>query len=266
MAEHCNVYDRAHYYDIIFDRDVSKEVQFIRDVYAKFHGPGEIESVLDVACGPGYHALEFAKQGVEATGLDLRAEMVRFAGEKSKKLGVQVNWLEADMRTVTLPKPVDVAMVMFDSLDCLTSNDDLIAHFATIARNLTSKGLYIVDLSHPKDIDFAEYRDFCYKGSRDGINVELRWATNKEGRPRYDVATGIAKNVEVQMHIDDNGKKSVVTDHADERLLFPQEMTLLARLSGGLEAVGWYGDFRMDQPLDFSPGARRMIGVFRKTS
>jgi hypothetical protein len=66
------------------------------------------------------------------------------------------------------------------------------------------------------------------------------------------------------MRVNDNGKEFVVSDSADERLMFPQEITLLGELSGALRVVGWYGDFRIDQPLDYSPKSRRMIGVLQK--
>lgn len=259
MAEHCNLYDRAMYYDVIFKRDVSSEVKFVKDVYAKYHG-GAISSVIDVACGPGYHARGFARDGVQSWGLDLRAEMLRYANDEAKKEGASVSWIEADMRTFKLPAPVDVAFCMFDGLDCLLTNDNLVKHFQAVAANLTPKGLYIVDLSHPAEVSFSHYKKFHYHGERDGISVDIHWATND---PKYDLATGIA-HVALELHVNDHGKKIVVRDEADERLLFPQELSLLAAQSKSLEVVGWYGDFAINQPLDHSPKSRRMIGVFQK--
>ncbi len=259
MAEHCNLYDRAMYYDVIFKRDVSSEVKFVKDVYAKYHG-GTIGSVLDVACGPGYHARGFARDGVKTWGLDLRAEMLRYADDEAKKEGATVSWLEADMRNFKLPNPVDAAFCMFDGLDCLLTNDNLAKHFQAVAANLTPKGIYIVDLSHPTEVSFSHYKKFHYHGERDGIVVDIHWATND---PKYDLATGIA-HVALELHVNDNGRKIVVKDEADERLLFPQELSLLAAQSKALEVVGWYGDFSIKQPLDHSPKSRRMIGVFQK--
>jgi hypothetical protein len=66
------------------------------------------------------------------------------------------------------------------------------------------------------------------------------------------------------MEVEDHGKKIVVRDEADERLLFPQELTLLAELSKSLKVVGWYGNFASNQPLDHSAQSKRMIGVLQK--
>lgn len=259
MAEHCNLYDRAMYYDVIFNRDVSREIQFVRDLYKK-HVGSNVESVIDIACGPGYHARAFAREGVKAYGLDLRAEMLRFAEDAAKKEGAKVDWIEADMRTYSLPKPVDAAFCMFDGLDCLLTNENLVKHFQAVARNLTDKGLYIVDLSHPSEIDFAHYKKFHYSGKRDNVQVDIHWAVNN---PQYDLATGIA-HVTVEMHINDNGKDMVVRDSADERLMFPQEIVLMGELAQTLKVIGWYGDFDVNQPLDHSTKSQRMIGVLQK--
>jgi SAM-dependent methyltransferase len=259
VAEHCNLYDRATYYDVIFNRDVTREVQFVKDAYARYAAKS-IGPVLDMACGPGYHAKGFARQGHKSYGLDLRAEMLKFADDGAKKEKLNVHWIEADMRKFHLPEKVDATFCMFDGLDCLLSNDDLIAHFSAVANNLTPNGIYIVDLSHPKEVSFSHYKKFHYSGERDGAKVDIYWATNN---PQYDLATGIA-HVALEMHVDDNGKKIVVKDEADERLLFPQEISLLAESSGKLKVVGWYGDFDINQPLDHSEASQRMIAVLQR--
>ena len=66
------------------------------------------------------------------------------------------------------------------------------------------------------------------------------------------------------MHVNDDGKKTVVSDTAQERLMFPQEIVLMGELAKTLKVVGWYGDFDIHQPLDHSPKSKRMIGVLQK--
>lgn len=259
MAEHCNLYDRARYYDVIFDRDVSKEIQFFLSTYKKLN-QRDATGAIDIACGPGYHAMGFAAAGLRSYGLDLRGEMLRFGDQKAKGRSLKVDWLESDMRNFRLEKPVDIAVCMFDSLDCLISNDDLIAHFANMGNNLTPGGLYVIDLSHPVEVTFGHYKKFHYSGKREGVEVDIYWATND---PVYDLATGIA-HVELEMHVNDHGEKIVVKDAAHERLMFPQEINLMVQMAGSMDLVGWYGDFAENQKLDFSDKSRRMIGLFQR--
>ncbi|MEO8610011.1 MAG: class I SAM-dependent methyltransferase [Chloroflexota bacterium] len=259
MAEFNHVYQRAIYYDIVFNRDVSREVQFIRDMFRHYAGR-ELQSVLDIACGPGYHARAAAKMGLRAIGLDLRGEMLQYAADQAQTEGVSVDWLEADMRFVKLTQPVDAAIAMFDGIDALQSDDDLIAHFRCMADNLTPGGIYVLDISHPADYHYESYPRVVYHGERDGVEVDIYWATN---RAQFDYPTGVA-HVEIEMHINDHGQKTVIQDTADERLLCPGEIRLLAKLSGALEVVGWYGDVKLDQPLDHSLKTKRMICVMQK--
>ncbi len=63
MAE-LNESIRAKYYDIAFARDIGREVQFIRDLHRQRTGR-PLASLLEIACGPGYHARAFARLGVK---------------------------------------------------------------------------------------------------------------------------------------------------------------------------------------------------------
>lgn len=261
MAEHLDFYQRAVYYDVVFDRDVSVEVDFICAVYQKHAGKSGPNAVLDIACGPGYHALEFARRGIAATGLDLGHEMLQLAQEKADAEDLDLQWIEADMRRFNLKKPVDAAFIMFDGIDALLSNDDLVQHFNAVAKNLTPKGIYLIDLTHPKDCSHQNYGSFRYSGARDGVEVEILWATNA---PVFDPVSGVAQ-VEMQMRVHENGDESLVTDVASERLLLPQEIALLAQLSGQLKVAGWYGDYSLDQPLDSSAASLRMLAVLQKS-
>lgn len=259
MAEHLNLYQRAQYYDVIFDRDVEREVDFVADAYQRYAKRPGPNSVLDLACGPGYHALAFAKRGVRAIGLDLRPEMLELGEQKAQQAGVEVEWVAVDMRSFDLKEPVDAAFIMFDGIDALLTDDDLINHLQAVARNLTPQGIYIVDLTHPRDCSLQDYGEFLYRGRRNGVQVEIEWATNS---PRFDLISGVAE-VELEMRIEDDGRSFTVEDSAFERFLSPAEIRLLARLSGELEVAGWHGDHDIDQPFDNSKASRRMIAVLQ---
>ena len=259
MAEHNALYQRAFYYDIALRRDVSREVDFVHAVYRHFTH-SDLQSILEIACGPGYHARAFARQGVRAVGLDLQPDMIAFARDQANAEDLNVTWLAADMRRFELPAPVNVAICLFDALDALTANEDLVQHLRHVAANLTPGGLYIIDLTHPRDVSLTNYGDFRYGGERDGIHVEITWATTE---PKIDLVKGVAYTG-LEVYIDDNGREMVIQDSAAERLFVPQEIQLLADLSAAFKVAGWYGDFDLSQPLDTSPQSQRMIAVLQK--
>lgn len=260
MAEFNEVYRRASYYDIAFARDVSREVDFIQNEFQRLAGR-PLTSILDLACGPGYHARLFAKRGVRAIGLDLRPEMTEFARDQARAEGIDIEWIAQDMRHFTLDKPVDAIITMYDSVDCLLTIDDLVDHFRTVARNLVPGGIYLFEMTHPRDCSPWDYGQFAYEGQRNGTKVRIEWAVN--GGARVDSLSQISE-IETQMIVTENGRTEIFPDKAKERFTMPQEFISIIRLAGGLDVVDCYGDFQRSQRLDNTPASRRMIFLLRK--
>lgn len=259
MAQHAGLYQRAMYYDIALERDVEREVDFILDSYMRHVGE-PLTSVLDVACGPGYHARALARRGVRVTGLDLYAEMLALAQDRSAAEGLDVDWVTADMRDFRLARPVDSAICMFDGIDALVDDDDVIAHLRAVAMNVKEGGLYLIDCTHPRDCSYESYGAYQYGGERDGVRVDIEWSTNG---PAIDPASGVAE-VEIELRVSQNGSLEVIRDVARERCFTAPELRLLARASDAFSIAAWYGDMNVNQPLDSSSDSRRMIAVLQR--
>jgi SAM-dependent methyltransferase len=259
MAEHQRLYRRADYYDIVFDGDVAREVDFVVALYRR-HAGAALGSALELACGPGYHARALAARGVRAVGLDLSPEMIALAREKAAAGGLDVAWLVGDMREFTVGAPVDMAICTLDGIDCLLTDDEILRHFRAVAANLAPGGLYMIELSHPRDCSAERYGRFSYEGERNGCRVTIDWASVRPvPRPAERVVVA-----EVVMLVKENGTERRFVDQAYERFLSPDELARLAGASGALDVCGWYGDFDLEQPFDETPAARRMIAVLRK--
>jgi len=257
MAAYTQFYQLAHYYDIALRRDVTAQIDFICDVYA--HQTGRpLMSLLEIACGPGYHVAAAAKRGLKAYGLDLMPPMIDYAQQLHPELSV--TWIAADMRDFWLPQPVDMAINIFDGIDALLDDEDVLHHLRCVASNLVEGGLYLIQTTHPRESNLAVYGDYSYHGERDGVRVDIAWAVNG---PQFDLLTGVA-DVEIELHIDDKGDVQTIHDRARERVFSPPELRLLANASGVFDIVGWYGDFRIDQPLDHSPEAQVMILILKQ--
>lgn len=261
MAEHHEFYRRARWYDIVFERDVGRDLDFLSGLYRREHGRPPA-SVVDLASGPGYHALGFAERGLRATAVDLRPEMLELGEEKARARGVEVEWRSEDMRELELEEPVDLAICLFDGLDALQTDEDLVRHMRSAAENLTPGGLYVIDLTHPRDSGYGGYGAFRYEGRRDGVHVVIDWAVNE---PLPDPVTGVCET-EIRITVEGEGEPQVLHDTARERFLTAREISLLAALSGRLRPIAWYGDFDPDVVLDAGPDSRRMIAVLEQTA
>ena len=252
------LYRHPRYYDIVFRRSVAPEVDFLVDLFQK-HVGRPLRSVIELGCGPGYHARALARRGCAARGLDRSEEMIRFARQEAEIEGAAVEWIVGDMRDFELPTPVDLACCLFDSIDGLHSIDDFVRHFRAVARSLVPDGLYVIGQSHQRDTSLIDYGPFHYEGERDGCKVVLDWATDVRTHTLTQTA-----DVEIVVRVDDNGAQIEHRHRTVESFATPLFLAATARLSAAVEPFAWYGAFRLDQPYDDSPASTHCITVLRK--
>jgi len=104
-------------------------------------------TLLDLACGDGRFAVIMARRGLQVTGLDLSPQMLHFAGERAREAGVEVTFLQQDMRYLSLQERFDLVTCWFDSLNYLLSYEDLVRTFSGVHQVLSPGGLFIFDMN-----------------------------------------------------------------------------------------------------------------------
>jgi ubiquinone/menaquinone biosynthesis C-methylase UbiE len=109
-------------------------------------------SVLEVAPGPGYFAIELAKLGrFSITGLDLSPTFVKMASQKAVEAGVKVNFIQGSASNMPLPKE------SFDFLLCRAAFKnfaDPVGALREMCRVLKPGGrALIIDLNHDASPD-----------------------------------------------------------------------------------------------------------------
>ena len=107
----------------------------------------EPRTVLDVACGEGSFAVAMAGRGFSVTGVDRSLDMLKLARQKATDADYWIEFLEQDMRDLSLERRFDLATCWFDSLNYLLSMDDLRACYAGVHRALNPGGLFIFDMN-----------------------------------------------------------------------------------------------------------------------
>lgn len=86
------------------------------------------QSVLDLACGFGRHALEFMKLGLTVTGVDLNPELIQEAGEAAKNVKESARFVCIDMREYKAEEEFDYIVNLYNSFGYFEdqSDDDLV--------------------------------------------------------------------------------------------------------------------------------------------
>ena len=93
--------------------------------------------ILDLGTGGG-HLLHHIASGFDATAVDLSAAMLAH----SRRLNPEVTHRVGDMRTIRLGETFD-AVLIHDAIDYMTTEDDLLAAFATARAHLRRGGLLL---------------------------------------------------------------------------------------------------------------------------
>lgn len=87
--------------------------------------------VLDLACGPGRHAVPLAERGFQVTAVDRSAFLLERAREYAGDHGVGIEWVEEDMREFRRSEVFDLAISLFTSFgffDDAAENERVLAN------------------------------------------------------------------------------------------------------------------------------------------
>jgi SAM-dependent methyltransferase len=116
----------ARYYDLIYaSKPYAEEARFVHDLLG-----GRPGRLLDVACGSGRHAREFAGLGWEVTGVDYSPDLL----ERARQAGIDVH--QQDMRQLDVPgAPFDAVTCLFDSIGYPQDNEGIIAALEGMGRH-----------------------------------------------------------------------------------------------------------------------------------
>lgn len=115
--------------------------------WVKAHAPAEHNrTLLDVGCGTGVMAVEFAKAGYQVSGLDLSEEMLMVASERCYEEDVNVFFVCQSMDELAGFNELDVVTIPIDSLNYVPQQQAVAQTFTRIYEALKSGGHLFFDV------------------------------------------------------------------------------------------------------------------------
>ena len=105
--------------------------------------------ILELCCGTGRLTLPIAKDGYDISGVDNTSSMLEQAKVKASEAGLEVEFIEADIRTLELPEKYDLIFIPFNSIHHLYKNEDLFKAFNVVKNHLKEGGLFLLDCFNP---------------------------------------------------------------------------------------------------------------------
>ena len=106
--------------------------------------PGQ--HVLDLCCGVGRHTLELARRGFRATGLDRTQKYLDRAVSQAQQEGLDVEFIQGDMRTFSDEGRFDVILNYFTSFGYFNEPKDDTLVINNVYRSLKKGGIFLMDM------------------------------------------------------------------------------------------------------------------------
>ena len=126
------------------NQDTRREVQSI----IKLLGLSPGAKILDLGCGNGRISIALAKLGYRITGLDYSSALLEDAAVKARRLKLNIEWVQGDMRDFSLPVQFDAVINIFSSFGYFLDDSDNLKMLRFINRSLKSSGKLILDLEN----------------------------------------------------------------------------------------------------------------------
>ncbi len=241
----------ARYYDeLTANIDYRKRAEYFHAIIRKFKTTKE-NILLDLACGTGSISEEMAKLGYDVIGVDYSEEMLGMAIEKKFDSGLPIQYLCQDMRSIDMFGTVDVTICALDSINHLSSIDDVRKVFQRVSLFAEPNGLFIFDVNTLyKHREILADNTFTYETD----NVYCVWENS------------LNRNTdEVKMNLEfferlENGLYSRSSDNFSEKAYSEETLeNLLAET--GFELIAKYGDDSFDSPAE---DTQRIVYTARK--
>jgi predicted TPR repeat methyltransferase len=214
--------DFAYLYDrLIGDIDYSGWADLVEDIFRQNNLKPDL--VLDLGCGTGSFCIEMAKRNYDMIGIDISCDMLSCAKTKSQNLGLDnILYLNQNMSDFELYGTVDAIVCLLDSVNYLTSKNDLKRMFRLVKNYLNPGGLFIFDINSEKKLSNTFGNNLFYEVSD---NLTYLWQN------RYDSKTKICE-FEITIFVNEDGNLRRFDEIQYERAYSTKEITDAIKKTG----------------------------------
>jgi ubiquinone/menaquinone biosynthesis C-methylase UbiE len=227
--DYVNFYSDAQRYDLVMGACASGDpLNFYRRQVAHYGEP-----VLELACGSGRLTIPFAKVGTDITGMDISEEMLNLATSKASRSGVNVRFLQGDMRSFDPGAKFKFIFIPAQSLSHLHTREEVEHCLACVQRHLADEGRLLIELFNTSVGMLArETNRRCPVGQYEDPNGGPQVFVTEESR--YDAASQIKH---IRWFFQDQRSDEETVLSFEMRQFFPQE----------IDALLWYNGFTIEQ-------------------
>lgn len=234
--------------DLIYDANIYDglntsldDLEFYLDSFPR----DKKNKILELCCGTGRLTLPIAQAGYSITGVDMTPSMLEKAKIKAHEAGLDIEYIEGDMRNLDLHMRYDIVFIPFNSIHHLYTNEDLIQTLKVVKKHLKKGGIFLMDCYNPNISLIAEgekgFQEIAHYTTSDGRAIQIKQLMRYESKSQIN---------RIEWHYKVNGNFDSV-QNLDMRMYFPQELDFYLQ-SCGFKIRNKFGNFEGDAFQDSS--------------
>ena len=200
--------------------------------------------ILDLACGTGRMTFELHKRGYDMIGADASEEMLYKAYDKAYDMEINdILFIRQDMRNFELYGTVGAITCCLDSINYLTTVDDLEKCFSLVHNYLDPDGLFLFDVNTPYKFStiYGNNHYIFEDKDSDGQAAYCGWQNE------YDKDTALCNFYLSVFTQNEDGSYSRSDDEQTERCFTENELRSSLEKCG-FDVIGFFGDFNFNAP------------------
>ena len=226
----------APLYDkLMEDVDYESWADYIDEIIQE-HYP-EAEKILELACGTGSVAISLDELGYySVTASDLSPEMIDVARNKALKAHADIRFTTLDFLNIDIDEQFDVIFSVFDSVNYLKSDIEVLRMLEQCEQVLKPGGLLIFDFSTPQN----SLEAVDYLNNEEAEIKDLRFFRTSEYDPHQKIHTNTFE-IERLSH----DKKHVIDQFKEihQQQIYTLDEMLLILKQSPYHIVAKYSDF-----------------------
>ena len=228
----------ADIYDVVMrDVDYIGWAEYIRRVAKKHRF--STEHILNLACGTGNLELQMAPQGFSMEGLDGSEAMLARAREKFAEKGIQTPLHHGDLCNFSLERTFPLILCLYDSLNYLCSEEEIVSCFMSVAAHLPPGGGFIFDVTTEYNI-LSNFTNYTF--AENFPRFAYIWENT------YSLSSKICTSDVTVFMTDESGERFTRTTERHHQKIYSQKV-LKSLLSGaGLAVVAAYDGMTLSPP------------------
>jgi 2-polyprenyl-3-methyl-5-hydroxy-6-metoxy-1,4-benzoquinol methylase len=227
----------ADIYDALtHDIHYSRWADYLQSAFLKFGV--EPKLILELGCGTGSMAIELSKRNYEVIALDSSADMLTRAYNKALENDVDILFLNQDMRDFELYGTVDIIICLLDSLNYITSLEEVKKIFRLVNNYLNPGGLFIFDINSAYKLSHTLGNEVFYE-----LGEEISWIWKNTYDPKREITT-----FDLTFFVKQKNGLYERFDVIHEEKVYYSQQLIEALECNNLKLLGEYGDLTFNRP------------------